>query len=75
MNASLSSQPATPDTLAVPTMTPELQAKVEAVFASQRKTALALRASTAKQRIEKLRKLRDVIMDHREAIADAEIYR
>ena len=71
MNASLSSQPATPDTLAVPTMTPELQAKVEAVFASQRKTALALRASTAKQRIEKLRKLRDVIMDHREAIADA----
>ncbi len=41
---------------------------IEAVFAAQRDTAIALRASTAKTRIEKLRRLEEAVMANRGAI-------
>jgi aldehyde dehydrogenase (NAD+) len=44
---------------------------IEAVFAAQRKTAIALRTSTAAMRIEKLRQLEAAVLGHREAIYQA----
>ena len=44
---------------------------IAAVFAAQRKTAIALRTSTAKTRIEKLRKLEAAIFANRDAITRA----
>jgi aldehyde dehydrogenase (NAD+) len=44
---------------------------IEAVFAAQRKTAIALRTSAAAMRIEKLRQLEAAVLGHREAIYQA----
>ena len=44
---------------------------IEAVFAAQRKTAIALRTSSAAMRIEKLRQLEAAVLGHREAIYQA----
>jgi hypothetical protein len=41
---------------------------IEEVFAAQRKTAIALRTSTAQMRREKLRRLEDAVFAHRAAI-------
>lgn len=45
--------------------------RIEALFAQQRAAAPALRASTARKRIEKLRHLQQAVLDHRQAIAAA----
>ena len=44
---------------------------IETVFATQRKTAIALRTSTAQMRIEKLKRLEAAILSHRAAIFKA----
>ncbi|SFG91030.1 aldehyde dehydrogenase family protein [Pseudomonas sp. NFACC45] len=53
------------------TLTPQLAADIQRIFAIQRQTALSLRSSTVEQRIAKLRRLREVLMMHREAIVEA----
>jgi hypothetical protein len=44
---------------------------IAAVFAAQRETAIALRASTAAMRIEKLKRLEAAVLAHRDAITRA----
>lgn len=46
-------------------------AAIEPVFAAQRKTAIALRAATAAQRIGKLRRLEAAVLGHQSAICRA----
>lgn len=52
-------------------LTPALCERIERVFAAQRKTALALRAASAKSRISKLKRLRAEILRRRESIVEA----
>ncbi len=53
------------------TLTPELHAQIRHVFERQRETALRLRQSTVAERIVKLKRLRQVILAHRDDILAA----
>lgn len=52
-------------------LTPQSSAEMQRIFEAQRGTALRLRASTASERIAKLKRLRAVLLDHRPAIVEA----
>jgi len=52
-------------------LTPEQSSRIQHIFAAQAKTAIALRQTSADERIAKLKRLRSVIMDHQQAIIDA----
>lgn len=52
-------------------LTPELEAQIQRVFATQRETALRLRSSSVAERIVKLKRLRASILAHRQSILDA----
>lgn len=49
---------------------PSIESRVEKVFASQRATALRLRRSTAKERIAKIKRLRDAVLARRQTWYD-----
>jgi aldehyde dehydrogenase (NAD+) len=53
------------------TLTPELHAHIQQIFSAQATMALTLRKSSTEERINKLKRLRAVIMDHQQAIIDA----
>jgi len=52
-------------------LTPPLAADIQRIFVAQQHTALTLRSSTVAQRIAKLKRLREVLMDNREAVVEA----
>lgn len=52
-------------------LTPQLAADIQRIFDAQRQTSLNLRSSTVEQRISKLKRLRSVLLDYREAIVEA----
>ncbi|MCY1262330.1 Aldehyde dehydrogenase [compost metagenome] len=52
-------------------LTPQLAEDIQRVFAAQRAVALRLRGSTVDERIAKLKRLREVLLAHREAIVEA----
>lgn len=52
-------------------LTPQLAANIQRIFDAQRQTSLNLRCSTVEQRIAKLKRLRSVLLDYREAIVEA----
>lgn len=52
-------------------LTPQLAEEIQRIFAEQRAVALRLRGSTVDERIAKLRRLREVLLAHREAIVEA----
>lgn len=52
-------------------LTPQLAADIQRVFDAQRQTSLDLRSSTVEQRIAKLKRLRSVLLEHREVIVEA----
>ena len=52
-------------------LTPPLAADIERIFALQQHTALTLRSSTVEQRIDKLKRLRAVLLEQREAVVEA----
>jgi aldehyde dehydrogenase (NAD+) len=52
-------------------LTPQLAEDIQRVFEAQHQTALRLRSSTVTERIGKLKRLRAVLMEHREAIVEA----
>ncbi|MEM9529899.1 MAG: aldehyde dehydrogenase family protein [Pseudomonadota bacterium] len=52
-------------------LTPEISARINRVFESQKATALTLRRSSVASRIAKLKRLREEILNRREAIVEA----
>ena len=52
-------------------LTPQLAEDIQRIFAEQRTVALRLRGSTVDERIAKLKRLREVLLAHREAIVEA----
>lgn len=52
-------------------LTPQSSAEMQRIFDAQRDVALRLRASTASERIAKLKRLRTVLLEHRQAIVEA----
>lgn len=52
-------------------LTPQLAADIQRVFEAQRQTALGLRSSTVDERVAKLKRLRSVLLNHRETIVEA----
>ncbi len=53
------------------TITSPLTSSIQSVFDSQSATALRLRSSTAEQRIEKLKRLRDAVLAHTDNLYEA----
>ncbi|WP_423357438.1 aldehyde dehydrogenase family protein [Pseudomonas citronellolis] len=52
-------------------LTPQLAEDIQRVFEAQREAALRLRGSTVGERIAKLRRLREVILAHRDMVIEA----
>lgn len=67
MNAQFPSQPLT----SIPPVAESDPLHIKAVFDSQQETALRWRESTARERTDRIRRLRDAMMAHREAFYDA----